>query len=193
MQVSISGKHIDVGDALRSHVENRITSGVAKYFERALEAQIQFSKARHIYKSGISVHARRGVAVQAQAEADDIYAAFDAAADRIEKRLRRYKRRLKDHHARRAPPDDASQIARQAVLAAETDETPEPQEGADSPVTVAETETHIHQLSVAEAVMRLELAELPVLMFRHSGSGRLNVVYRRDDGNIGWLDPAEAN
>ncbi len=192
MQVSVSGKHIDVGNALRSHVEDRITSGVAKYFERALEAQVQFSKARHVYKSGISVHARRGVSVQAQAEADDIYAAFDAAADRIEKRLRRYKRRLNDHHARRATSDEAGQIARQAILAAEADEEPEPDAGADSPVIVAETETAIHNLSVAEAVMRLELAELSLLMFRHSGSGRLNVVYRRDDGNIGWLDPAEA-
>jgi ribosomal subunit interface protein len=192
MQVSVSGKHIDVGDALRGHVDDRLTSGVSKYFERALEAQVQFSKARHMYRSSISVHARRGVSVQAHAEADDIYAAFDAAADRIEKRLRRYKRRLSDHHSRRAQSDDAELVARQAVLAAESDETPEPDEGADAPVTVAETTTAIHDLTVAEAVMRLELAELRVLMFRHSGSGRLNVVYRRDDGNIGWLDPSGA-
>jgi ribosomal subunit interface protein len=191
MQVSVSGKRIDVGDALRRHVEDRVTSGVAKYFERALEAQVQFSKARHLYRSGISVHAQRGVSVQAHAEADDIYAAFDSAADRIEKRLRRYKRRLSDHHARRIPSEQAELVARQAILAAEGDENPEPVEGADSPVTVAETTTSIHSLTVAEAVMRLELAELPLLMFRHSGNGRLNVVYRRDDGNIGWLDPSE--
>ena len=192
MQVSVSGKHIDVGDALRGHVEDRLISGVAKYFERALEAQVQFSKARHMYRSGISVHARRGVSVQAHAEADDIYAAFDSAADRIEKRLRRYKRRLNDHHARRATSEDAELIARQAIFAPESEEAQEPEDGADTPVTVAETTTAVHTLTVAEAVMRLELAELPVLMFRHSGSGRLNVVYRRADGNIGWLDPAEA-
>jgi len=192
MQVSVSGKHIDVGDALRGHVEDRMTSGVAKYFERALEAQVQFSKARHLYRSGISVHAQRGVSVQAHAEADDIYAAFDSAADRIEKRLRRYKRRLNDHHAKRASSKEAELIARQAVFAAEGDEAPEPAEGADSPVIVAETTTAIHSMTVAEAVMRLELAELSLLMFRHSGSERLNVVYKRDDGNIGWLDPSEA-
>lgn len=192
MQVSVSGKHIDVGDALRGHVEDRLTSGVAKYFDRALEAQVQFSKARHMYRSGISVHAQRGVSVQAHAEADDIYAAFDSAADRIEKRLRRYKRRLNDHHARRAAAEDAELVARQAVFAREGEEAPEPEHAEDTPVTVAETTTAIHTLTVAEAVMRLELGELPVLMFRHSASGRLNVVYQREDGNIGWLDPAEA-
>lgn len=191
MQVSVSGKHIDVGNALRGHVEDRLTSGVAKYFERALEAQVQFSKARHMYRSGISVHARRGVSVQAHAEADDIYAAFDSAADRIEKRLRRYKRRLSDHHARRPSSEDEELMARQAVFAPESEEAPEPDEGADAPVIVAETRTAIHSMTVADAVMRLELAELPVLMFRHGGSGRLNVVYRRNDGNIGWLDPSE--
>jgi len=193
MQVSVSGKHFDVGDALRGHVEDRLTAGVAKYFERALEAQVQFSKARHTYRSGISVHAGRGVFVQAHAEADDIYAAFDSAADRIEKRLRRYKRRLNDHHARRATSDEAELIARQAIFAAEGEESPEPAEGDDSPVIVAETTTAVHRMTVADAVMRLELAELPLLMFRHSGSERLNVVYKRDDGNIGWLDPSEAN
>ena len=191
MQVSVSGKHIDVGDALRDHVEDRMTSGVAKYFDRALEAQVQFSKARHVYRSGISVHAQRGVSVQAHAEADDIYAAFDSAADRIEKRLRRYKRRLNDHHAKRAASEDAEMVARQSIFAAEGEEAPEPDEGADSPVIVAETTTHIHDMSVAEAVMRLELGELSLLMFRDSGSKRINVVYKRDDGNIGWLDPSE--
>lgn len=191
MQVSVSGKHIDVGDALRAHVEGRLTSGVGKYFDRALEAQVQFSKARHLYRSSISVHARRGLSVQANGEADDIYAAFDGAADRIEKRLRRYKRRLRDHHARRAVDGDDASVARQAVIAAEDEESREPMRDTDGPVTIAETTMSLHSLTVSEAVMRMELAELPVLMFRHSGSGRLNVVYRRNDGNIGWLDPAE--
>lgn len=193
MQVSVSGKHIDVGDALRTHVEGRLTSGVGKYFDRALEAQVQFSKARHLYRSSISVHAKRGLSVQANGEADDIYAAFDGAADRIEKRLRRYKRRLHDHHARRLTDGDGALTARQAVIAAEDEESQEPVHGTDGPVTIAETTMSVHSLTVSEAVMRMELAELPVLMFRHSGSGRLNVVYRRNDGNIGWLDPAETD
>ena len=114
------------------------------------------------------------------------------ATERIEKRLRRFKRRLIDHHGQRPPTDgDADEVARQTVLAAENEDEPEPGAGVDGPVTVAETTTPIHNLTVSEAVMRLELAQLPVLMFRNSGSGRYNVVYRRDDGNVGWLDPAE--
>ena len=193
MQVSVSGKHLDVGDALRGHVETRLTVGVGKYFDRAIESQVQFSKARHVFRSDISVHAGRGVSVRAHAEADDIYAAFDGAADRIEKRLRRYKRRLSDHHSHRGGRDESTAIARQAVFAAEGEEAPEPSHEELSPVTIAETTLPLHALTVSEAVMRMELGELPVLMFRHSGSQRLNVVYRRTDGNIGRLDPAEAD
>jgi ribosomal subunit interface protein len=193
MQVSVSGKHLDVGDALRGHVESRVIAGVGKYFDRALEAQVQFSKARHTFRSDISVHAGRGVSVQAHAEADDIYAAFDAAADRIEKRLRRYKRRLSDHHNHRGGHDESPPVARQTVIEAEHEDSPEPGNDEHGHVTIAETTEPLHTLTVAEAVMRMELAELPVLIFRHGGSRRLNVVYRRADGNIGWLDPAEAD
>jgi len=190
MQVFVSGKHINLGDALRERVEQRLTARVGKYFNHALDAQVQFSKARHLFRSDISVHARRGVSVQAHGEADNIQAAFDITVERIEQRLRRFKRRLTDHH--RAPAaDDANEIARQTVLAAENEEEPEPAADGDTPITVAETTTPIHTLTVSEAVMRLELAQLPVLMFRNSGNGRYNVVYRRDDGNVGWLDPAE--
>jgi ribosomal subunit interface protein len=192
MQLSVSGKHIDVGDSLRAHVGKRMTSGVGKYFDRAIEAQVQFSRARHLYRSDISVHAGRGVAVQAHGEADDIYAAFDSAADRVEKRLRRYKRRLVDYHADKPEPEEAALPARQMILAAEDENATEPADAAAGPVTIAETTAAIHTLTVSEAVMRLDLAELPVLLFRNSGHGRLNLVYRRSDGNIGWLDPAEA-
>ncbi len=189
MQVFVSGKHINLGDALRERVEQRLTARVGKYFNHALDAQVQFSKARHLFRSDISVHARRGVSVQAHGEADDIQAAFDITVERIEKRLRRFKRRLTDHH--RAPAiDDANDILRQTVLAAENEEEPEPEADGDTPITIAESTTPIHLLTVSEAVMRLELAQLPVLMFRNSGNGRYNVVYRRDDGNVGWLDPA---
>lgn len=193
MQVSVSGKHLDVGDALRGHVETRLTAGVGKYFDRAIESQVQFSKARHVFRSDISVHAGRGISVRAHAEADDIYVAFENAADRIEKRLRRYKRRLSDHHSHRGGPDESTATARQAVFAAESEEAPEPGHDDQGPVTIAETTLPLHDLTVSEAVMRMELEEQPVLIFRHSGTQRINVVYRRGDGNIGWLDPAEAD
>ena len=192
MQVFVSGRHIDLGDALRDRVASHLTARVGKYFTHALDAQVQFSQSRHMYRSDISVHARRGVSVQAHGEADDVRAAFEMAADRIEKRLRRFKRRLSDHHSQRPAGDDENaETARQTVIAAENEEEPEPDAGGDAPVTVAESTTPIHTLTVSEAVMRLELAELPVLMFRNSGNGRYNVVYRRTDGNVGWLDPAE--
>lgn len=191
MQIFVSGKQIDLGDALRNRVEARLAARVAKYFNHALDAQVQFSKSRHLFRSDISVHARRGVSVQAHGEADNIQAAFDAAAERIEKRLRRFKRRLTDHHNRRTLGDEDAGIARATVIAAENEDEPEPRPGGDGPVTVAESTTPIHNLTVGEAVMRLELAQLPVLMFRNSGNGRYNVVYRRGDGNVGWLDPAE--
>jgi len=190
MQLSVSGKHMDVGDSLRAHVDERLSSAVGKYFDRAIDAMVQFSKARHLYRSDISVHAGRGIRVQAHGEADDIQAAFDAAAERVEKRLRRYHRRLTDHHAEKFDIETAF-AATQTVIEAEREDAGEPEQGADGPVTVAETTTPVHTLTVSAAVMRLELEEAPVLMFRNSGHGRLNVVYRRTDGNIGWLDPKE--
>jgi hypothetical protein len=151
---------------------------------------VQFSKSRHLYHSDISVHAGRGIRVQAHGEADEIQAAFDVAAERVEKRLRRYHRRLTNHHAEKFDIETAIP-ATQIVLEAEHEDAHEPAEGADGPVTIAETTTPVHTLTVSAAVMRLELEEAPVLMFRNSGHGRLNVVYRRNDGNIGWLDPKE--
>jgi len=197
MQVSVSGKHLDVGDALRGHVEARLGNGVSKYFDRAIEAAVQFSKERHLFRCDISVHAGRGLALQAHGEADEAYPSFDMAADRIEKRLRRFKRRLTDHRAVKPGPEEQEMRARETLFAAAADDNEEPNTAAndasgDAPVTVAETETRIHALTVSEAVMRLELAELPVLMFRNSAHGGLNVVYRRRDGNIGWIDPVEA-
>lgn len=197
MQVFVSGRHVELGEALRGRVESRLAARVGKYFRQALDAQVQFSRARHLYRSDISVHARRGVSARAHAEADDIQAAFEMAADRIEKRLRRFKRRLTDHHDRRqsaggdSAADESGEVARQTVLAAENEDEPEPEAGVDGPVTIAESTTPIHTLAVREAVMRLELGQLPVLMFRNAGNGRHNVVYRREDGNIGWLDPAD--
>ena len=197
MQVFVSGRHVELGEALRGRVESRLAARVGKYFRQALDAQVQFSRARHLYRSDISVHARRGVSARAHAEADDIQAAFEMAADRIEKRLRRFKRRLTDHHDRRplaagdSAADESGEVARQTVLAAENEDEPEPEAGVDGPVTIAESTTPIHTLAVRDAVMRLELGQLPVLMFRNAGNGRHNVVYRREDGNIGWLDPAD--
>ncbi|MDT8343544.1 MAG: ribosome-associated translation inhibitor RaiA [Thermohalobaculum sp.] len=188
MHITVSGKHIDVGDALRSHVEDRLDTAVAKYFDRAVEATVIFSRdARSFFKCDASVDLSTGLHAQAQAQADDIYAAFEQAVERIEKQVRRYKRRLKNHHQNHK--DAAELISAQSYVLAGGGEEEEAGAAADQPVIIAEMKTEIGTHSVGDAVMRLELAHAPFLIFRNEANGRLNVVYQREDGNIGWIDP----
>ncbi len=185
MQILVSGKQLDVGDALRTHVDERLQSGVAKYFSNSLDAYVVFSREGQGYRADCSVHVGQGIHAQARAEAADIYQAFDHALERLEKRLRRNKRRLRGHHGNERPAPDGY-MAQNYVLRAEPEEEEAPEEF--QPVIVAEHTTDIHRRSVGEAVMQLDLAEQPVLMFRNAGNGHLNVVYRRPDGHIGWID-----
>jgi ribosomal subunit interface protein len=190
MQLSIKGKQIDVGDALRQHVESALAVIVEKYFGRAIEAQVSFSREAHMLRSDISVHVHRDLVVQGQGLAGDAYAAFDGAAERIAKRIRRHKRRLHDHHhdARVREVESDSLTARSYVIA-EPDEEAQAAEAGDQPVIVAEMTLEIPTLTVGEAVMRMDLADVPAFMFRNRAHGGLNVVYRRGDGHIGWVDP----
>ncbi len=187
MRYQISGKQIDVGQALQTHVENELNSIVEKYAERPTDAHVVFSKSASEFVCEATIHLSTGLTAQAKAHAHEIYAAFEACSEKLEKQLRRYKRRLKDHHRDRAEPIELSQ-ASAYILASERDgEDSEPE--SLQPVIVAEMETRIPSLSVGEAVMQMELAGAPVLVFRNEGKAGLNVVYRRDDGNIGWIDP----
>ena len=188
MQVTVTGKQIDVGDSLRGHVESTTTAVVEKYFGKAIEAHVVFSRERHLFLSAISVHPRRGVVVQCHGESADAYAAFEEAAERLEKQLRRYKRRLRQHHKKSRDSEEVLEEATDYVLAAGRDED-EAADGDTQPLVIAEMRTSIPQLSVSEAVMRLDLADLPVLLFRNSVHGNLSLVYRRRDGNVGWIDP----
>lgn len=185
MEVTVKGKQMDVGDALRTHVSEQLTAAVSKYFENALDSNVVFSKQGHGFHVDLSVHAGRGMIVQGSGSAADAYAAFDSALERIAKQLRRYKRRLKDHHHKK--PTDDQLPANYSVIASENDdELPEE----SNPAIIAEMPTGIATLSVSEAVMRMDLANAPVMMFRNPTHGGLNVVYRRADGNVGWIDPA---
>ncbi|MEM6371417.1 MAG: ribosome-associated translation inhibitor RaiA [Pseudomonadota bacterium] len=187
MQYQISGKQIDIGDALQTHVRDDLGTVVEKYAERPTNAQVVFSKSAHEFVCEATVHLSTGLTAQAKAHATEIYAAFDACSEKMEKQLRRYKRRLKDHHKERAQPVELSG-ASSYILASEAgsdDSEPESLQ----PIIVAEMETNIPSLSVGEAVMQMELAGAPVLVFRNESKQGLNVVYRRDDGNIGWIDP----
>jgi ribosomal subunit interface protein len=192
MQITVSGKQVELSDALRTRVAQSLDTITAKYFDHALEAHVTFSRARSFFTCDINVHAGPGLVLRGEGEAADANGAFDDAAEHIAKRLRRYRRRVNDHArdlAQRARP----QAARQYTLRQEEDEEPAPGaatvQAATYATVVAEVPTEIAVLTVSEAVMRMDLADQPVLMFRNSANGQLNVVYRRSDGHIGWIDP----
>lgn len=187
MRYQITGKQIDIGDALQTHVQNELDGVVQKYSQRPTDATVIFSKSAHEFVCETNVHLSSGLTAAAKAHATEIYASFDAAAEKLDKQLRRYKRRLKDHHRERTEPVELMG-ASSYILAGETesgDDEPETLQ----PIIVAEMETKIPSLSVGEAVMQMELAGAPVLVFRNEKKDGVNVVYRRDDGNIGWIDP----
>ncbi len=188
MRIQVSGKQIDVGGALRTHVESRLAEVVDKYAERAVEAVVVFTRDRHEFVADSSVHLSTGLTAQAKARAGEIYASFEAAMDRLEKQLRRYKRRLKDHHRNREFPIEAVG-APSYILASGEEHAEDAEPETLQPIIVAEMETKVPYLSVGEAVMQMELAGAGMLVFRNDAHGGVNVVYRRDDGNIGWIDP----
>lgn len=187
MRYQISGKQIDIGEALQTHVRDQLGAAVAKYAERPTDAHVIFSKNASEFACEAIVHLSTGLTAQASAKAHEIYGAFDACCEKMEKQLRRYKRRLKDHHRERAEPVELFG-ASSYILAANGEEVESEPESLQ-PIIVAEMETQIPSLSVGEAVMQMELAGAPVLVFRKEGKETVNVVYRRDDGNIGWIDP----
>jgi ribosomal subunit interface protein len=190
MNLTVNGKGIDVGEALRTYVAEGLDRMFEKYFSNPIEATVTFSKQGYRFHAMISVHVGRGILMQAEDDGGDAYAAFDIAAETISKRLRRHKRRLRDHH--RADTD--SYAAKQFVLAADVGEE-STEAGVDhanghAALIVAELEADIPTLTVGEAVMRLDLAETQAMLFHNRAHGGLNMVYRRNDGNIGWVDPA---
>lgn len=187
MQYQISGKQIDVGDALQVYVKDGLGTVVEKYAERPTDAHVIFSKAASEFTCEAIVHLSTGLTAQASAKAHDIHSAFDQCAEKMEKQLRRYKRRLKDHHKARVDPVEVFGGASYILAAEDGADSSEP-EGME-PMIIAEMETRIPALSVGEAVMQMELAHAPVLVFRNEKSSGVNVVYRREDGNIGWIDP----
>ena len=188
---------MDVGDSLRSHVEDKLEEISGKYFNHTTHATVTFSKEGHghaLTKAHISIQLGKNIMVLADREAADPYAAFDMAAEKVAKQMRRYKTRLRDHHERmeQAPETEILQ-GRDYILAAEPEAAEEqndsPATGHD-PVIVAEVATDIKTLSVSEAVMLLDLSNQNALMFRNATDNELNMVYRRKDGNIGWVDPS---
>ena len=188
MDIRVSGHQIDTGEALQNYVADRLNTMVEKYFNRALSSQVTFGKGAHgAFTSDIVTHVNKGLILKSHGDAQDVHLSFDQAAEKLDKQLRRYKRRLKDHHRDRQAPIEATG-APSYILAGEAEDAEE-EPATLQPVIVAEMETRVPLLSVGEAVMQMELAGAHLLVFRNTAHGGVNVVHRRDDGNIGWIDP----
>ena len=208
MQILISGHQVDTGDALKVHVEERLGAMAEKYFSRAISAQVTFGTGPHDngFACKIVAHVMQGLILSADDKAGDAHLAFDGAAARIEKQLRRYMRRLKGRHtmtdsgvvtAETIAPNDGFTVDAFTVDGGEAGYTvfrvdDEEEEAADNPLIVAETRVDIPETSVSDAVMMMDLRHTGALMFRNSGTGVFNMVYRRDDGTIGWVEPQDA-
>jgi len=196
MRIQIAGRQMDVGDALRTRIEDELSMGVGKYFNRATDAVVTVAKngGGSSIEVDCTVHLASGISLQAEGHGGDAHSAFGDAMEKLEKRVRRYKRRLRNHHADNKSPlpaEDATQYVL-APLQAESDSEAETTEPEAAPLVVAETMVPVRTMPVAMAVMQLDLSESPVLMFRNAANGTLNVVYRRKDGNVGWIDPERA-
>ena len=187
MSVRVSGKHMEIGDSFRQRIEEQVEEAVTKYFDGGYSSQVTVEKAGSRYSADCKVHLDTGMALQANGEANDPLVAFQSASERIEKRLRRYKRKLKAHHNGNGH-DAFAEVAYTVMdsVPDEDDELPEDY----APTIVAESTKKLRTMSVASAVMALDMTDDPVLLFRSAGSEQLNIVYRRNDGNIGWIDAA---
>jgi ribosomal subunit interface protein len=192
MPFRVSGKNIDIGEALRGRVNGRIAEAVAKYFDGGYSGHVTVGKEGFGFRTECVVHLDSGIVLQTEALAADAYASADQAAIRLEKRLRRYKRRLKGHQGARDGKANEAESAVEApsyVIAAPEHETDEDEAIAFNPVIIAESTTTLKWLSISEAVMELDMTGTAVVVFHHAGHGRINLVYRRADGHIGWIDP----
>lgn len=190
MTLRISGKNLDVGEALRQKAEARVVAALGKYYEGGVQGHVTVAKDGTGFKTDGVVHLSSGITLEASGVAHDAYASLDRMAERIEKRLRRYKRRLKDHSASANGRRPGLEIPSYVIAAPDHDsEEEDPGEAGHHPAIVAESTRSLHELTVGDAVAELDMTGAPVVVFRNAGNGRVNVVYRRRDGNIGWVDP----
>ncbi|MFM2390243.1 MAG: ribosome hibernation-promoting factor, HPF/YfiA family [Paracoccaceae bacterium] len=190
MRYQISGKQIDIGEALQTHVKAELGEVVEKYAQRPTEIVIVFSRMAHEFVCETTLHLSTGLNAAAKGHASEIYAAFESCREKMDKQLRRYKRRLRSHHRDRTAPVEFDAGA--SYILAPTEEPEDDDSATLQPIVIAEMETRIPAITVGEAVMQLELGSNKFLVFRNEGHGGVNVVYRRDDGNIGWIDPRNA-
>jgi ribosomal subunit interface protein len=186
MHIKVTGKNLDIGVALRQHVEDRLLQLQQKYFEGTVHGHVTVEKQRAGFYTDCTLHLATGLTLQAHGSGAEAHPSFDEAATHLEKQLKRYKTRLKDHHKARREP--VRQVDAQSYVISAAGDT-ETEASGSNPVVVAETGIKLPELTVGEAVMQLDISTTPFLLFRNGGHGGLNLVYRRPDGNIGWVDP----
>ena len=191
MNVQINGKQIDVGNSLSSHSKNKVTELIQKYSNFATDSTITFSKDRHEYFCDISIHLATGMTVQAKGKATEIYDSFENSREKISKQLRRYKRRLKNHHNDRKYPIEFSN-AHLYVISTPNENNDSNEKESLKPLIIAEMQKKIPTISVGEAVMQMELSGSNMLIFNNSSHQKINVIHIREDGNIGWVDPEQS-
>lgn len=190
MQISVSGKGVDVGEALRTHIEEQIEEHVKKYIDRVTSVHVVISREAHLFRVDISgnLGTHAGLVIKSRGQLEDVYAAFDEALEKMSTQLRRYKRKLTNHHkSGDVPIAEAPRVSGKKYTL--KPETGEQEDNAHTGLVIAEKPTDIETMTVSEAVMKMDLQDLPALMFFNSAHGHLNVVYRRIDGNISWVDP----
>lgn len=194
MHVTVAGKQVETGEALKTHVRDGLDAITRKYFDHALEANVTFHRSRAHFACDINLKAGRGLTMRAEGEGPDAHRAFEEAAEHLAKRLRRYRRRMNEHARSAAPERAEAPAGRERVLEVteeEAEASPATANGSDHGAIIAEHTTEIAILTVGEAVMHMDLGHVPVLMFRNKATRALNVVYRRGDGHVGWIDPGE--
>ncbi len=188
MSIQISGKNLDIGEALRFYIEDRIEQTLEKFMGNATSGHVRIEKDAGQFRTDCSLHLGSGLDLQTRGSSHDVYASADAALERLEKRLRRYKRRLKNHHQKHHTGVISTTTPAYDYIIQANSEDEEVVD--DAPIIIAEQETNISEFAVSDAVMHMDLSESSVLVFRNASHGRINIVYRRNDGNIGWIDPA---
>lgn len=187
MSLQITGKNLDVGAPLREHISDRVTHTVEKYIGTLLSGHVLLEKERSQFITDCSIVLNSGLKLQSHGIADDAYVSADLAVEKLEKRIRRYKSRLKKHHGANPQKTDNIQVVRDYVVQSGEDDAEEIDE--NNPIIIAEKEATIEELSVREAVMRLDVSNNSFLIFKNARDRQINIVYQRDDGNIGWIDP----
>lgn len=188
MTIQITGKNLDIGPAYRTYVQDKILRRLEKYTGQELKGHVRLEKEGLQFRTNCSLTLASGLQLQSNGESEDAYASADIAVEKLEKRLRRYTRRLKEHHGRTNGSAPFIEAADHIVAASDNENNAEPSE---HPVIIAEGSTAVRTSSVSDAVMQLDLSENTLVLFRNAGNGRLNIVYRRPDGNIGWIDPPQ--